>query len=786
MKLIRSIICLLLCAFMCSGYAASTAIAFTYQQPDGTLTFEKITHPDKPVAEADGIVDYVGNGVVSAEDLGQGARGQSYSWCAAGRGDYVYIGTCYGAATNTLDLMSDVLGGNFDQETLVATLNVLYNGTFFTGEEDGANPGGILAKVNTVTNEVTILMSKSTDGHNPLFRNATAYNGRFYFCGSVDGLPCIYELDPETDELVMVYQGMTLQDFYEGYLEGICTGIRGLCEFDGELILSCVTKDGPVILSSSEPREGFTVIADQHDLFDYPAYHFCDSIYGGSIWEMTEFNGSLYVSICTGTPENMPDDNTMQSFALVRGDKDENGEWIWTSIIGDQERDGARYTFGIDPERTRSGAGVIQVYNGYLYIGEYNDEEVALEDLLLETSFDFFNENLRQSVNLYRMDADENIELVVGDPTEMFPDGGISGIGSGFGRNENQYIWRMTEYEGKLYLGTFDTSSLLEPIGQFANGDINNMTPEEWERLIGFIRILIELRLSGGGDEGSEGSDTAPMDKLFADYDDETLAYVLRTGDISVLGIGTRCADLDPDMVRAYMLNETDTLPIGDISDLIELLGGLNGLMDTVRGTLTCAGYLADATRGFDMYVSEDGINFETITIDGFGDPYNHGLRVFAETDSGLTIGTANPFFGTQVWLMNEEESGDEHTVTFVDGVTGDTLGSAVIADGLTVGEELFPEAPEHDGYEFIGWDYDGSEVYSDLTITALYREVSGPMLGDVNEDGVIDTTDAVLALRCALMLIELEKPELADINGDGIVSIIDALAIIRIAMNIA
>ena len=682
--------------------------------------------------------------------------------------------------------MSNVLGGNFDQETLVATLNVLYNGTFFTGEEDGENPGGILAKINTVTNEVTILMSKSTDGHNPLFRNATAYNGRFYFCGSVDSLPCIYELDPETDELVMVYQGMTLQDFYEGYLEGICTGIRGLCEFDGELILSCVTKDGPVILSSSEPREGFTVIADQHDLFDYPAYHFCDSIYGGSIWEMTEFNGSLYVSICTGTPENMPDDNTMQSFALVRGDKDENGEWVWTSVIGDQERDGARYTFGIDPERTRSGAGVIQVYNGYLYIGEYNDEEVALEDLLLETSFDFFNENLRQSVNLYRMDADENIELVVGDPTEMFPDGGISGIGSGFGRNENQYIWRMTEYEGKLYLGTFDTSSLLEPIGQFANGDINNMTPEEWESLIGFIRILIELRLSGGGDEGSEGSDTAPMDKLFADYDDETLAYVLRTGDISVLGIGTRGADLDPDMVRAYMLNETDTLPIGDISDLIELLGGLNGLMDTVRGTLTCAGYLADATRGFDMYVSEDGINFETITIDGFGDPYNHGLRVFAETDSGLTIGTANPFFGTQVWLMNEEESGDEHTVTFVDGVTGDTLGSAVIADGLTVGEELFPEAPEHDGYEFIGWDYDGSEVYSDLTVTALYREVSGPMLGDVNEDGVIDTTDAVLALRCALMLIELEKPELADINGDGIVSIIDALAIIRIAMNIA
>lgn len=146
-------------------------------------------------------------------------------------------------------------------------------------------------------------MSKATTGENCLFRNACEYQGKFYFCGSVNSLPCIYQVDPETDACKLVYQGMTRQDYIEGYIAGICTGIRGLCEFNGQLIVSCVTKTGPQILSSTHPwdgQEAFTQIASQADLFDYPAYHYEDSIYGGSIWEMVPFNGSLYVSICTG------------------------------------------------------------------------------------------------------------------------------------------------------------------------------------------------------------------------------------------------------------------------------------------------------------------------------------------------------------------------------------------------------------------------------------------------------------------------------------------------------
>ena len=251
--------------------------------------------------------------------------------------------------------------------------------------------------------------------------------------------------------------------------------------FNGEFIASCVGVDGPYILKSSDPSAGqssFKKIATKSDLFNYPAYHYTDSIYGGSIWEMVEFNGSLYVALCTGTQDNKPDEHTMQSFAIVRGDENSDGSWTWTPVVGDKS-DGARYTFGIDPERTRAGACNMLVYNDHLYIGEYEDIEIALEDVVFNKNVEFLAKNLEQSVSLYRMDKNENMELVVGDATEMFPNGGISGLGSGFGHHENQYIWQSTVYDGKMYFGTFDSSSLLEPIGQFTNGDLLNMTPEE-------------------------------------------------------------------------------------------------------------------------------------------------------------------------------------------------------------------------------------------------------------------------------------------------------------------
>ena len=693
----------------------------------GNYTFEKMSHPTKGTMSADGIVDYIGNGAVdvitdsSDPNYNAGDRGQNYSWSAVAYGDWMYVGTCYSAMGNTLTLMQNILGDKFDKDVMEAALKAMFNGTFYYGHEDGVDGGGILVKVNTKTGETKLLMSNSLNGMAPLFRNAIAYNGKLYFCGSVhvngrSGLPSVYEIDPTDDSYKAVYVGLSsMQDYGAAYKKGISTGIRGMCVYNGKLVISNVFanattgESGATILASSNPSEGFTVIASQRDLFDYPAYTYRDSIYGGSVWDMVEYNGHLYVSICTGTEENAPDDNTMQSFAIVRGDEKADGTFTWTPLIGDQEKHGARYTFGIDPERTRSGAANLIVYKDHLYIGEYNDEQIAMERILFNKTGEgsdgslggvdcsFVNANLEQSVNLYRMDKDENIELLVGDATTMFPNGGISGIGSGFGHNENQYIWRMEVYDGKLYIGTFDTSSLLEPIGQFSNGDIIGMTPEQWATQLQYIKELLELLYEKNKTnpvatyEMQATPETATpetamyMDDMAVEVEDSFASEAAALTDMmeiapDVLGNDTEVAVLSPensvedritslqDFSDYYetMLDQYEQLAAeydlgDDLKDAFEKL--LNQeTWDKIKSVLVCLNYMRTATRGFDMYVTSDGVNFETLTTSGFGDPYNHGLRVFAVTNQGLCLGTANPFYGTQLWIQRKTETKPQPT----------------------------------------------------------------------------------------------------------------------------
>lgn len=693
----------------------------------GNYTFEKISHPTKGTMSADGIVDYIGDGAVnvitdpSDPNYNAGDRGQNYSWSAVAYGDWMYVGTCYSAMGNTLTLMQNILGDKFDKDVMEAALKAMFNGTFYYGHEDGVDGGGILVKVNTKTGETKLLMSNSLNGMAPLFRNAIAYNGKLYFCGSVhvngrSGLPSVYEIDPTDDSYKAVYVGLSsMQDYGAAYKKGISTGIRGMCVYNGKLVISNVFanattgESGATILASSNPSEGFTVIASQRDLFDYPAYTYRDSIYGGSVWDMVEYNGHLYVSICTGTEENAPDDNTMQSFAIVRGDENADGTFTWTPLIGDQKKDGARYTFGIDPERTRSGAANLIVYKDHLYIGEYNDEQIAMERILFNKTGEgsdgslggvdcsFVNANLEQSVNLYRMDKDENIELLVGNATTMFPNGGISGIGSGFGHNENQYIWRMEVYDGKLYIGTFDTSSLLEPIGQFSNGDIIGMTPEQWATQLQYIKELLELLYEKNNTnpvatyEMQATPETATpetamyMDDMAVEVEDSFASEAADLTDMmemapDVLGNDTEVAVLSPensvedritslqDFSDYYetMLDQYEQLAAEyDLGD--DLKAAFEKLLnqetwDKIKSVLVCLHYMRTASRGFDMYVTSDGVNFETLTTSGFGDPYNHGLRVFAVTNQGLCLGTANPFYGTQLWIQRKTETKPQPT----------------------------------------------------------------------------------------------------------------------------
>ena len=140
----------------------------------------------------------------------------------------------------------------------------------------------------------------------------------------------------------------------------------------------------------------------------------------------------------------------------------------------------------------------------------------------------------------------------------------------------------------------------------------------------------------------------------------------------------------------------------------------LENFIDFV-GVLSYLHYSNDKTRGFDLIVSSDGTNFQTISRNGFGDNNNHGLRVFAVTDSGLAIGTANPYHGTQVWLLNDGEIKNAE-LTNGDAFDYDKYDSdkkSANANGLTVGIN-----PNGNTVEDVQYDYQSLTAGTDYTVT--------------------------------------------------------------------
>ena len=59
----------------------------------------------------------------------------------------------------------------------------------------------------------------------------------------------------------------------------------------------------------------------------------------------------------------------------------------------------------------------------------------------------------------------------------------------------------------KCILGTMDETTLLEPIAQFTNGDLLEMSQEEWESQINYIRVLLELLAKNPDEETSAADD---------------------------------------------------------------------------------------------------------------------------------------------------------------------------------------------------------------------------------------------------------------------------------------
>ena len=425
--------------------------------------------------------------------------------------------------------------------------------------------------------------------------------------------------------------------------------------YDGAMYTEGISQTSPVIVKVN--KESY----DAEIVYKYTAGR--NNMAGYRM--AAEFNDKLYF-VGSGYPTNNlvetdPDTlvNNKQGFAMFRGSKEEDGTWSWKMIIGDKNQ-GALYDFGLGVKE--SGAGNLFVYDNYLYIGNYNDPMLDLAEIPNNGNFELVYNDLVNAVNLYRMDENENIEMVVGQPNEEFVAGPIGNMGPGFDDPMNQYVWRMGEYNGKLFIGTFDASTLLNGFTQLTNGELINMPKDEFIRKLNLVKELIELLISKEVNLVTEENQIELYDANTNSIDQLVGALDLLENNLDETAVNnTEARNTNESIIDMYyeieaLYEETkESLTDDIISEIEEILSIIN--INNIKCYFAINEYCKNATKGFDLLVSEDGVNFQVITRNGFNDKYNHGLRTFQATEEGLFLGTANPFYGTQLWLLKDKDS---------------------------------------------------------------------------------------------------------------------------------
>lgn len=796
---------------------------YTYNsQNDNGMTFEKVSHADQGLSQADGVVDYTGDGTIAPytaglSTTGNGDRGQSYSYAAASSGDWVYIGTMYGGLGVQAILNRDMTSLGLTSKQATALIQTMYAGNMYLGEPDGKSAGGMLFKFNVKTGKTKILMSKSTgiDGGKgviPTFRSAFKMNGKLYFEGMVmdtnnkdltqqeiqtamayqNGFPCIYEVDPaNNDKLTKVYDSVDVDGFRSLVKGNVFTSTRAIGSFGNTLIAGDLkpTADGKgkaLLVASKTPSDpnSYKVIADMASFDNLPAIHRQDVNGGGGIYQVQEFNGKLYVVVCTGDTSTLNEETgTMRSFAIYvgenKGDSTNKADWTWRPLVGDTAK-GAKYYYGLDKSRVSAGACTLQVYGDHLYIGDYNDVSSALQGFVTKSNFVTQATNLEQSVNLYRMDKNENVEMLVGDKNDTFPKGGSTGLGSGYDNHMNQYTWQTTVHEGKMYLSTMNTTTLLEPIAQFTNGDILNMNEKDWNNTVHYLRVFLRLLWGMGPTDPASAIATQSNDQnakvttqtmpstdnpeALVDWariqagKDASAAQPQTTDAKSVssakpisltaaqtkeLVDGIKDGSIVPGSLAASgssdeasqlfdINNELDNLGsqlsdkgsadfannYGEVTDaffsiadiipdkfkgLYEMLVKLTSKAN-LKAYAKSVPYLAKSKRGFNLFeitdrsAANEGVTVGTVTDNGFGDPFNHGLRIFCDTDDYMVVGTANPFYGTQLWRVRNTQYAVNVSATEGGSASADVERAAK-------GSKVTLTATANKGYHFKEWN---------------------------------------------------------------------------------
>jgi len=603
----------------------------------------------------------------------------SYAWCSElfhqTQGDYLWVG------------MNRDLAGNILARAATPTPGMF---TVFNIPEPNGDMAGRIYRQRASDPEAPwelVYASPLVSG----FRRMIVFNDDLYVVGATTNTPVA--------DYSMVFRFS--KDFKPGDKPEIVLWdnlptdgnehFRAATSTDDQLFIG--TFDSKIYVTDGSGLKNLTPNAGENHtgwdlLVDFSEYGWDDSV-----WDILAFNGSVYAFLAYNMyldPAGVTkmEDIDLRGFRVVKVTPTANGVDV-KEIVGDD----GQYPFGMGWASNASASGFLSTSfeKDYVYVTTFaSGPAIAVGILrgLFKEAFTY----LFSPAQIYRFDANDKWEVLVGDTQgdrvavdstgKPVPHVGNQRAGFSLLPDDqpnvsfNQYTWWMTEHEGKMYATTWDMSTFKDQYAIFTNRYIDTIIPGSAAVLNPRYADLAKLHFLLMRDAHliDFPAMTANLDAYLATIENtpaetpEQLRAQVQ-GAVGVIARGLPTADFRAAILWLIdiiidVINETDDVELTtrEIAALI---------MDYFEFS---SGYFSDASNpaGFDLFVTEDGKNFEPVTVDGFGDKYNYGGRVMVSSEHGLNVMTANPFNGGQVWRADPMELG-----VYPNGPTGISLSTA-------------------------------------------------------------------------------------------------------------
>ena len=650
----------------------SGAVSTVAQTSDGAdYTITRISNPDCGERQADGLVP-------------GGDRENSYAWRMALRGDEIYIATARNIASALVNMYgARMTNAHLTMDDFWALIDAVDNGDILRND---ANEGANIISYNRRTGEFRVVYT-AEDGI--YFRSAVTFGDRSALpLGSSKNVYFgSYSADSNAEQYILRLDSEG--EFTKVFTTHGSVSLRANCVYDDHLFFAGVEereltveemlemlfsgKGTPtfmaVLRKSADDDTVWERVADYRDFGDLPYDQIMSSWAGSPFWELATHAGYIYATA-----------PSVAGFVIWRGRPAADGEqansygWHWEEVAGlsnGKNNPGLSSVAGGEPGTMRSLIGSVFEYQGKLYAYNFDHsfggeaaafagimQKLAGQNVKANDYLEYIYNTLHNPQKIWRLDDETGRFEECTEFTRLMEG------------TTNEYVWRMGEYDGQLYIATMDAGIFYGYLTQLSNGSLINMSAEELQTKVQYlasaISILARVKADNIKDELQTKLETLKgLLAILQPADGETEAELAEKIGTLVetvkLLIQAKLDAMDGDTLLDKLLIETLKKTkeyLEDLADRIDVEGA--------KKYLYINNIVKNSEWGFDLYRTTDGETFETITTDGMGDKYNYGCSSFLATEEGLYFGTCNPFYGAQLYLLTNHPA-DDDVITGID-----------------------------------------------------------------------------------------------------------------------